>query len=86
MLPRLNEIAVDGRVLGLAIVLALVTALFVGMVPAFKLSRTGCRPHALVLEAPAARAVRLAATCACATCCGRSSWRWRRCCSSAPAC
>src|SRR5438067_311762 len=39
MLPRLHEIVVDGRVLGLAITLALVTALLVGMVPAFKLSR-----------------------------------------------
>ena len=38
MLPRLHEIVVDGRVLGLAIVLALATALLVGMVPAFKLS------------------------------------------------
>ena len=39
MLPRLHEIVVDGLVLGLAITLALVTALLVGMVPAFKLSR-----------------------------------------------
>jgi putative ABC transport system permease protein len=40
MLPRLHEITVDGRVLGLAIAVALVTALLVGIVPAFKLSRT----------------------------------------------
>jgi putative ABC transport system permease protein len=46
MLPRLHEIVVDGRVLGLAIAVALVTALFVGIVPAFKLSGTDC-VHAL---------------------------------------
>jgi putative ABC transport system permease protein len=40
MLPRLHEIVVDGRVLGLAITLALATALLVGTVPSFKLSRT----------------------------------------------
>jgi putative ABC transport system permease protein len=46
MLPRLHEIVVDGRVLGLAIAVAIVTALFVGIVPAFKLSGTD-RVHAL---------------------------------------
>jgi putative ABC transport system permease protein len=46
MLPRLHEIVVDGRVLGLAIILALVTALLVGMGPAFKLSLTD-RLHTL---------------------------------------
>src|SRR5436190_3296714 len=46
MLPRLHEIVVDGRVLGLAIALALATALLVGIVPALKLSRTD-RLHAL---------------------------------------
>ena len=46
MLPRLNEIAVDARVLGLAIVVAVVTALLVGIVPAFTMSRLD---HARVL-------------------------------------
>ena len=46
MLPRLHEIAVDGRVLGLAIAVALATALLVGTVPAFNLLRTD-RLHAL---------------------------------------
>jgi len=40
MLPRLHEVVVDGRVLGLAIVLAVATALLVGTLPALKLSRT----------------------------------------------
>ena len=40
MLPRLHEIAIDGRVLGLAIALALATTVLVGIVPAVDLSRT----------------------------------------------
>jgi predicted permease len=40
VLPRLHEIVVDSRVLGVAIALAFTTALIVGMVPALKLSRT----------------------------------------------
>jgi putative ABC transport system permease protein len=43
MLPRLHEITIDGRVLGLAIAVALATALLAGMVPAFNLSRTDRR-------------------------------------------
>ena len=46
MLPRLHEIVVDSRVLGLAITVSLATALLVGTVPALKLSRTD-RLHAL---------------------------------------
>lgn len=46
MLPRLHEITVDSRVLGLAIALALATALLVGMIPAVTLSR-GHRLQAL---------------------------------------
>jgi putative ABC transport system permease protein len=46
MLPRLHEIVVDGRVLGLSIALAAVTALLVGIVPAFKMSRID-HAHAL---------------------------------------
>jgi putative ABC transport system permease protein len=38
MLPRLHEIVVDGRVLGLSIAMAVVTALLVGIVPALKMS------------------------------------------------
>jgi putative ABC transport system permease protein len=45
MLPRLHEIVVDGRVLGLALTVALVTAVFVGIIPALKLSGTD-RVHA----------------------------------------
>ncbi len=39
MLPRLHEIGVDGRLLGLAMALAAVTALLVGVMPAFRMSR-----------------------------------------------
>ena len=39
MLPRLNEIGVDGRLLALAIGLAVITALIVGALPAFRMSR-----------------------------------------------
>src|SRR5207302_1223921 len=39
MLPRLHEIAVDRRVLGIAIAVAAITALFVGFIPALKMSR-----------------------------------------------
>lgn len=46
MLPRLHEIVVDSRVLGLAIAFSLATALLVGTVPALRLSRTD-RLHAL---------------------------------------
>jgi putative ABC transport system permease protein len=40
MLPRLNEIGVDGRLLALAMALAMITALIVGALPAFRMSRT----------------------------------------------
>ena len=46
--------------------------------------RSRCRRS--VIEAPADRAERRAATCACATCWSSANWRWRRCCSSAPRC
>jgi putative ABC transport system permease protein len=39
MVPRLHEIVVDRRVLGIAIALAAITALFVGLIPALKMSR-----------------------------------------------
>jgi predicted permease len=39
MLPRLHEIGVDGRLLGLAMSLAAITALLVGVVPALRMSR-----------------------------------------------
>ena len=39
MLPRLHEIGVDGRLLGLAMALAAITALLVGAMPAFRMSR-----------------------------------------------
>jgi predicted permease len=39
MLPRLHEIAVDGRLLGLAIALSAITALLTGVMPAFRMSR-----------------------------------------------
>jgi len=39
MVPRLHEIGVDGRLLGLAMGLALITALLVGAMPAFNMSR-----------------------------------------------
>lgn len=39
MVPRLNEIGIDGRALGVAMLLALVTALFFGLAPAIKASR-----------------------------------------------
>ena len=47
MVPRLHEIAVDGRLLGLAMALAVITALLVGAMPAFRMSRVD---HALVLN------------------------------------
>jgi putative ABC transport system permease protein len=40
MLPRLHEIAVDGRLLILAMGLSVVTALVAGAMPAFRMSRT----------------------------------------------
>ena len=40
MLPRLHEISVDGRLLALAMALAVLTALAVGALPAFRMSRT----------------------------------------------
>ena len=40
MLPRLHEITVDARLLALAMGLAAITALLVGALPAFRLSRT----------------------------------------------
>jgi putative ABC transport system permease protein len=46
MLPRLHEITLDARVMGLAIALAVATAVLVGMIPALKLSR-GDRLHTL---------------------------------------
>ncbi len=48
MVPRLHEISVDGRLLGLAIALAVVTALLIGAVPAFRMSRVD---HAQVMNA-----------------------------------
>jgi predicted permease len=39
MLPRLHEINVDGRLLALAMILAVITALVVGALPAFRMSR-----------------------------------------------
>ena len=39
VLPRLHEIAVDGRLLGVAMGLAAITALLVGVIPAFRMSR-----------------------------------------------
>ena len=42
MLPRLNEIGVDGRLLALAIGLSAITALVVGALPALRMSRTDC--------------------------------------------
>jgi putative ABC transport system permease protein len=46
MLPRLHEIVVDSRVLGVSIAVAAVTALLVGIVPALKMSRID-HAHAL---------------------------------------
>jgi putative ABC transport system permease protein len=40
MVPRLHEIGVDGRLLGLAIGLSVVAALIAGAMPAFRMSRT----------------------------------------------
>jgi putative ABC transport system permease protein len=39
MVPRLHEVGVDGGLFGLALALALVTALLVGAMPAFRMSR-----------------------------------------------
>ena len=47
MLPRLHEIGVDGRLLGLAMGLAVITALLVGAMPAFRMSRID---HAQVMN------------------------------------
>ena len=47
MLPRLHEIGVDGRLLGLAMALAAITALLVGVMPAFRMSRVD---HAQVMN------------------------------------
>jgi putative ABC transport system permease protein len=40
MIPRLHEIGVDGRLLGLAMALSALTALVAGGMPAFRMSRT----------------------------------------------
>lgn len=40
MLPRLHEVAIDARLLALAIGLAAITAVLVGIVPALRMSRT----------------------------------------------
>ena len=40
MIPRLHEIGVDGRLLGLAMGLSIITALVAGAMPAFRMSRT----------------------------------------------
>jgi len=40
MIPRLHEIGVDGRLLGLAMGLSVITALVAGAMPAFRMSRT----------------------------------------------
>jgi putative ABC transport system permease protein len=47
MVPRLHEVAVDGRLLGLAMALAVITALLVGAMPSFRMSRVD---HALVIN------------------------------------
>jgi len=47
MLPRLHEIGVDGRLLALAMALAAITALVVGALPAFRMSRID---HAQVMN------------------------------------
>jgi len=47
MVPRLHEIGVDGRLLGLAMGLAVITALLVGAMPAFRMSRVD---HAQVMN------------------------------------
>jgi predicted permease len=47
MIPRLHEIAVDERLLGLAMALAAITALLVGAMPAFRMSRVD---HAQVMN------------------------------------
>lgn len=47
MVPRLHEVGVDGRLLALAITLATMTALIVGAVPAFRMSRLD---HAQVMN------------------------------------
>jgi len=46
MLPRLHELAVDERVLGLAVALAVISAVCVGIAPALKMSRID-HAHAL---------------------------------------
>jgi predicted permease len=40
MIPRLHEIRVDGRLLGLGMGLSVITALVAGAIPAFRISRT----------------------------------------------
>jgi predicted permease len=40
MIPRLHEIGVDGRLLGLGLGLSVITAVVAGAVPAFRMSRT----------------------------------------------
>ena len=40
MVPRMNEIGIDGRALGMTMCLAIATALFFGLAPAIKASRT----------------------------------------------
>ena len=47
MLPRLHEIAVDGRLLGVAMGLVAVAALLAGVMPAFRMSRID---HAQVMN------------------------------------
>jgi len=47
MVPRLHEVGVDGRLFGLALALAVITALLVGAMPAFRMSRID---HAQVMN------------------------------------
>jgi putative ABC transport system permease protein len=47
MVPRLHEVGVDGRLFGLALALAVITALLVGAMPAFRMSRID---HAQVMD------------------------------------
>jgi predicted permease len=47
MLPRLHEVGVDGGLLALAMALTMITALVVGALPAFRMSRTD---HAQVMN------------------------------------
>ena len=79
--PRLAEVAVNGRILGFAVGLVLATALAFGLAPAVQMFRQ----DVAVFSARSASGPPRRSS-GCAGCWWRPRWRWRWCCWSARAC